>query len=107
MTRPHRLQDVPARPWLLPWKPDPDGEYGDASFLQLLGRQRHGPLGPPVGDDHEDLGHRRVSAPREPSAQKVFQGEACLCAPSSEHTQREETKRSQSPADVRPDDNLK
>lgn len=61
-------------------------------MLQLLGRLGHVPLGPPVGDDEEDLGHRGISAPREPFAEKVLQSKACLCAPSSELTEKEKAK---------------
>ena len=50
------------------------------------------PLGPPVSDDDEHLGHGGISAPGEAFAQKVLQSQACLCAPSSELTQEEETK---------------
>lgn len=77
---------------LLPREADAHGENSDAPLLELLGGQGHMPLGPPVGDDDEDLGHRGISAPRESFAQKVFQSKACLCAPSSELTQKEKKK---------------
>lgn len=80
---------------LLPGKAHPHGKHSDTSFLQLLGRQCHVSLGPPVSDDDEDLGHRGVSAPGEPLAQKVFQSEACLCAPSSELTQEKKQSKKQ------------
>lgn len=79
----------PAQPNLLPREVDAHGEYSDAPLLELFGGQGHMPLGPPVSDDDEDLGHRGISAPWESFAQKVFQSKACLCAPSSELTQKE------------------
>lgn len=82
----------PEWPSLLPGKAHPHGKHSDPSFLQLLGWQGHVSLGPPVSDDDEDLGHRGVSAPREPSAQEIFQSEACLCGSSSELTREGKSK---------------
>lgn len=88
----HGPQADPEGPSLLPGKADSHGKHSDASFLQLLGRQCHVPLGPPISDDDENLGHRGISAPRKPHVQKVFQNKACLGAPSSELTRKEKTK---------------
>ena len=53
----------PAQPNLLPREVDAHGEHRDTPLLELFGGQGHMPLGPPVGDDDEDLGHRGISAP--------------------------------------------
>lgn len=99
----HGPQANPERLGLLPWKVDAHSKHSDASFLQLLDRQCHVPLGPPISDKDEDLGHRGICAPRKPFAQKVFQSKACLCAPSSELTQQEKKQRrkSQQPWEVK------
>lgn len=94
-TRPTQRAD-PVQPNLLPWEADAHGEHSDAPLLELFGGQGHVPLGPSISDDDEDLGHRGISAPWESFVQKVFQSKVCLCAPSSEFTQKEKKKRRKS-----------
>lgn len=72
-------------------------------FFSCLTGSATCPWDPPISDKDEDLGHRGISVPRKPFAQKVFQSKACLCAPSSELTQQEKKQRrkSQQPWEVK------